>query len=167
MCVLKPSTFQPSACSAARYFEALVIPPLEARGSKEPDRTSAEGSQLRTPLADMDDSIEAAKTFVEVQLEDAEVKLAPELRTPEKALAAAREVVAQRLAVEPEVRRQARQHFETHAIYVVKPTSKGRDEVDQAHPYFRVRSEFHGRTRSLIEMRPGPAPYEEPSTIKG
>ena len=125
---------------------------------------SAEGSQLRTPLDDMDDPIEAAKTFVEVQLEDAEVKLAPELRTPEKALAAAREVVAQRLAVEPEVRRQARQHFETHAIYVVKPTSKGRDEVDQAHPYFRVRSEFHGRTRSLIEMRPGPAPYDEQST---
>ena len=43
MCVLNTSTFQPAAWMAARYLEALPMPPLEARGSTDAASTAAPG----------------------------------------------------------------------------------------------------------------------------
>ena len=46
MCVLKASTFHPLLCIAVRYFDAFDIPPEDARGSTEADKTLAPDSDL-------------------------------------------------------------------------------------------------------------------------
>ena len=88
-------------------------------------------SQEHLPLDDLASPYDAAQDYIDAALEMGGAEgggapLAAELRTPERALAAARELFAQRLFVDPELRRKARAHFGSAASLRFACTFKAR-----------------------------------------
>ena len=64
--------------------------------------------------------------------------LVESLRTPAAALNAAREILAQQLAVDPDMCKKVRTHFEGHAALRLTATAKGKSEIDASHAFRRV-----------------------------
>ena len=110
---------------------------------------------------------EAAKDFIDISTEvdaaeglgQGKNPLPPELRTPEGALAGAREWYAHALAASLELRRAARSHFKANARLTTEATPKGKSEIDPTHPLYRVVSELHSKTTPLEALLPPPPPY--------
>ena len=113
---------------------------------------------------------EAARDFIDVSKRFGEGEgaaedglkpksLPAELRSTGGALAAAREWFAHALAGSFELRRTARSHFGLAALVMTEVTREGKDEIDTAHPLYRVVSELSQHAIPLVEMIPQPPPY--------
>lgn len=117
-------------------------------------------SQFHLPLEDTLSPLEAAQVFVataggeEDEGADAPPPLPAELSTPERALAAAREVLAQRLAAAPALRRAVRAHLASAALLVVDPTEKGKEEVDPQHEHHALIA-LCGHPAEVRQLRAG------------
>lgn len=59
--------------------------------------------------------------------------------TPEDALKGAKYMVALQLAREPEVRKAIRSEYFDRAMICVRPTLRGRKEIDENHPIYGKR----------------------------
>ncbi|KAI8806731.1 SH2 domain-containing protein [Cladochytrium replicatum] len=58
---------------------------------------------------------------------------------PENVLEAAREILADRIAVDPKFRSFLRRVYETDAVITTFPTEKGKSELDQSHPHYQFK----------------------------
>ena len=132
-------------------------------------------SQELSPLDDMLTPEEAAKDFIDAANELANEAAAAraagttpvktsalpgELRSPEGALAAAREVYARALVANLEIRRRARAHFTEAARLCLEATPKGKQEIVH-DARFSIPGHLRARrrwlaARSLLLVRPLP-----------
>ena len=65
---------------------------------------------------------ECARDFIESHVPDGDMPLVESLKQPAQALNAAREIMAQQLAVDPDMCKKVRQHFEQNARVVLTAT---------------------------------------------